>query len=228
MDRFTRSAAEGSSVMADMCARCGGVWLDGGEVAAVYPALAELPERLAGLGASSARTLSDLPACPRCQRRTVEFSFFDLRLDSCTACHGLWVDGDELIDLARSRDRRDGLRAPPPQRSGYRENAASLTRAGLVTCRGCGAELPVRATMMTAGGPRCAPCAERDASENGPGEGDAGEPTIPMRSFFSLGEGDGATGTEVLSFLGTFLGGLIDASGRCGTCGCSRRSRCHG
>ncbi len=225
MERFTRPAEGGATLLADMCDRCGGLWLDGGEVAAVYPAFAELPERLAELSIPG-RAHSGLPACPRCASKPIEFPFFDLHLDSCPSCHGLWVDGDELIELARSRDRRDGLPAPETRSAGYRSNAAAVLRAGMMICKGCGAELHVRATTMTADGARCAACAEVFEREQAHRGGDEGKPAIPMRSLFSLGEGDGATGSEIMSFLGVFLGGVLDIGGRCSRCGCSRYSRC--
>ena len=99
LDRFVRAAAPGErGVVADMCERCGGTWLDGEEVGPVYPALARLAERQADLHAA-ARSSGGIGKCPRCRGVALEFPFFDLWLDHCARCHGLWIDGNELMAL---------------------------------------------------------------------------------------------------------------------------------
>lgn len=103
----------------DRCASCHGVWFDGGELAA-----------LAQLGNSEAFALhspllvgekSSMP-CPRhpdismierqlattrTQAVPMASGATHLTIDQCPSCHGLWFDGGELDQLARSlRDSR--------------------------------------------------------------------------------------------------------------------------
>lgn len=219
MDHYARPVEGGASrVTADMCESCGGVWLDGGEVAAVYPAFSDLPERKADLQAAS-RPRGGIGRCPRCAGFTIEFPFFELWLDYCPTCHGLWVDGDELTDLARTRDRREGLPAPAAGIGGYRDNAASAIGAGQVKCARCGTARHVRETMMTAEGAMCAPCAEQFEAEQAQRRAIAEPVQIPMESPLpSFG--------DVLESFGTVIGALLILDGRCPHCGASVRSRC--
>lgn len=213
LDRFVRATGPGEpGVTADMCERCGGMWLDGAEVEPVYPALARLAERHDDLHAA-ARSQGGIGACPRCRGVALEFPFFDLWLDHCARCHGLWVDGDELLALAAARDREDGLPAPaPPREVGYRSNAFSAARRGEVACSRCHARLAIGDTLMTSQGPMCATCAEAFAPRSAD---EAEEPIrIPMSSIFS-GEGFGDSVRDVGSLLLSLLGSVDDHS-RCG------------
>lgn len=219
LDRFIRAAAPGESgVIADMCERCGGMWLDSEEVGLVYPALARLAERLDDLHDAS-RPMGGIGACPRCRGVAVEFPFFDLWLDHCARCHGLWIDGDELIALAATRDREDGLPAPMPVReaSGYRTQAVSAALRGEVACSRCHTTIELSVTLMTRSGPMCAPCAEAFARAS-----DDAEPLkIPMSSIFST---DGLG--QSLRDVGNLLLRLVDIGGRCPRCGSSNHGHC--
>lgn len=175
LNRFVRAAAPGEhGVVADMCERCGGMWLDGEEVGLVYPALARLAERLDDLHDAS-RPMGGIGACPRCRGVAVEFPFFNLWLDHCARCHGLSIDGDELLALAAARDREDGLPTPMPvqEASGYRTQAVSAALRGEVSCSRCAVTLGLSDTLMTRAGPMCAACAEAFAPRR---DEDAEEP----------------------------------------------------
>lgn len=152
MEPYLRATRHGE-VPLEMCLGCGGVWLDGAQVAKVHPSLDRLP-------ASSDPGLSrPLLACPRCAELPVGFRFFDVELDHCPSCHGVWVDGEEVAALAATGDRLDGRAHEAPTR-GYRDSAADLARTKTVRCRGCDVRLALEAATLTQTGPRCEACAK--------------------------------------------------------------------
>src|SRR5205814_3669920 len=105
LDMFTRHGGpDAAPIEADMCLACGGVWLDGGEVALAYPGLAVLEERRGDVLAAG-EVGAGIAACPRCNMPAVEVPFFDVRIDMCTECFGVWIDGDEIEALSRTMDR---------------------------------------------------------------------------------------------------------------------------
>ena len=214
MDIYSREA-NGGPVLADMCLTCGGVWLDGAEVAKVYPAFADLGDRLAG--AATADPQRHIVCCPRCGHEPVGFAFFDVALDHCPSCQGLWIDGDELSDLARTADRADGLPAPAP--AGYRTNAARAVRGQRVPCNRCGEELPLAAAELTSQGPMCDRCAQAFRDEVLDKSREGYEP--PKESLVDLpamGDVLGASGRAVEIALTT--------PSRCSSCGCHGHTRC--
>lgn len=207
----------GAEVTADMCHACGGVWLDGKEVAAVYPAFDGLVDRFRA--ADVAPAPGGIPCCPRCRATPRTFRFFELSLDVCLACHGLWVDGDELTDLARTADRADGLPAPEVSEHGYRESAASAVRRGEVACKRCGSAVPVGDVEPTSIGPMCAGCG-RSFREERLDAAMAGYevPTAPLVDLSFFG--------DALRALPVVLGGATALLGSCDRCHCARASRC--
>jgi Zn-finger nucleic acid-binding protein len=218
MESFLRRGPGRSAVTADMCEQCGGVWLDGKEVAEAYPAFAGLADRIAG-AAPGGGDVRGIRACPRCAAVPVTFGFFELALDVCLECHGLWVDGDELADLARTGDRADGLPAPVASERGYRENAASAVRSGRVACKRCRAEVELANVEPTSVGPMCGGCAAAFRDERLDAElADYRPPTNPVVDFSFLG--------DVAEALPVFLGAALAAHGSCARCGCSSASRC--
>jgi Zn-finger nucleic acid-binding protein len=207
-----------SQVVADMCDTCGGVWLDGKEVAAVYPAFAGLVDRFRGSGAEPVP--GGIACCPRCRETPRTFRFFELTLDVCLACHGLWVDGEELADLARTADRADGLPAPEASEHGYRENAASAVRRGQITCKRCAAAVGLQDAEPTSIGPMCGPCARSFRDQ----QFDAAMATyeLPKNPLVDL-----SFFAEALRELPTAISHAGSALGSCPHCRCSRASRCH-
>lgn len=106
----------GGKLEVDHCRRCGGVWLDHGEVqqlrgvsqtevwqqiesrSSLSPARCHVchtpvDRRLDECPACGASSLLDCPACDRPMR--VE-SYSGLRLDVCRSCRGVWFDHHEL------------------------------------------------------------------------------------------------------------------------------------
>ncbi|RME48588.1 MAG: hypothetical protein D6795_12775 [Deltaproteobacteria bacterium] len=89
----------------DVCMGCHGLWFDRGEAAAWGDLTTDFPgiERVAGQGRDHGLT------CPRCGGRLQEIPFAaqgHLKLDRCTACHGIWFDRDEIIEFDRLADRQ--------------------------------------------------------------------------------------------------------------------------
>lgn len=212
MDAYGRTGRDGTPVVADMCLECGGVWLDGAEVAKVYPGLESLrtmePSRDADAGVA---------VCPRCEDLTTAFRFFEVILDHCPSCRGLWIDGAELADLARHRDREEGLEAVPAPET-YRDNASRALRQALVVCKRCKVDVPLDAVENTREGPLCATCAkvlEREALDQ-----ELDDYEVPLR---------GIGGAAFLQSLGGVLDVALTAletRPRCKTCGCRHASRC--
>lgn len=224
MEIYSRATAS-EPVVADMCVTCGGVWLDGAEVAKVYSGFAQLADRLAGAGGAE-DPKRHIAICPRCRARPVGFPFFDLTLDHCPSCHGLWVDGEELEDLAKTADRADGLPAPPP--AGYRTHAAAAVRAVPVICKGCTVELDLARAEMTSRGPMCASCATEFRQKALDASLEGYEP--PKHPLFSLPKMEGfENAQDVADALGAvagFVSGVLESGPRCSHCGCRSHSRC--
>ena len=123
----------GAALEIDRCARCGGIWLDHGEVQALRAlprgSLTEAPElhlptvrqgrchachapldRAAQQCAACGR--SSLLDCPRCDRPMLVQQAGGLRLDICPTCKGAWFDHHELEaiwgqEFERALARRD-------------------------------------------------------------------------------------------------------------------------
>ena len=96
----------------DLCPKCGGLWLDRGEIARA----AKLPEaelaRLRGLltgkaGPPPVPTEAVAP-CPACPGSLSEVMLGAVRVDYCTRCQGIFLDKGELegaVEAVRERDR---------------------------------------------------------------------------------------------------------------------------
>ncbi len=218
--RRPHAAGSGSAdVRAEMCETCGGVWIDGTGVKLAYPAFEGLVDRVASAATPVTHHAQPIAMCPRCKGVPRPFGFFGLVLDVCLECHGLWVDGDELEDLARTADRADGLPAPAPRHQGYRENAVVVVRSGAVACKRCDMQVDLAAAAMTSEGPMCSTCAETfrnkrlDAALK-----DYAPPMKPLvdLSFFK----DFFLGLPVV------LGAAISEGSKCRSCGCLGASRC--
>jgi Zn-finger nucleic acid-binding protein len=175
MEAYGRSSDHAEFVVADMCLECGGVWLDGGEVGKVYPALQRLETM-----APEPDPQAGLVQCPRCQAQTTAFRFFDVIIDHCAACRGLWVDGPELANLARHRDREDGLTTARAVES-YRSSASRALRQALVVCTRCKVDVPLQQVVSTHEGPHCEACAK--ALELEMQDADLADYKVPKRWF---------------------------------------------
>lgn len=221
MDFFTRHGGpESPPIAADMCLACGGLWLDGGEVALAYPALAVLGERRADVMAVGDASTS-IGACPRCAMPSLEVPFFDVSLDVCTTCFGVWIDGDELEALSRTMDRGDGLPVPDEIVGGYRTAAVGVMTKQLAKCALCDKQVPLRSTRSTPRGAVCEACAkvmEDDFASRPPVADDEEEDyVVPgTKGFWGF-----------LCDVGDAVATAINAVPRCTSCGCRSTSHCH-
>ncbi|MEA3558917.1 MAG: zf-TFIIB domain-containing protein [Candidatus Thermoplasmatota archaeon] len=80
-----------NGVETDVCPRCGGVWLDEGEL-----------EDLTGLDPESGRDLG----CPECGIVMSRKLVLGVEIDLCESCGAVWLDPGELEKIARH---------PPPK-----------------------------------------------------------------------------------------------------------------
>lgn len=211
LEQYGRPSATGAFVVADMCVGCGGVWLDGAEVGKVYPAF----ERLATMDPErdpQARFVS----CPRCRELATAFKFFEVILDHCSACRGLWIDGSELADLARHRDREDGLGAARAPET-YRDNASRALRQAVVVCKRCKKDVALEAVVSTHEGPLCPPCGKELELETV--DADLATYEVPKVGV----------ATAVLKGIGDMFNDVLnalDTEPRCAQCGSRATSRC--
>lgn len=85
----------GPDVRIDVCGNCGGSWYDRGELAQtindrrIAERLTEDPIR---------GTMSPI-ACPRCGGRMRVRKEWDVEVDVCISCGGVWLDHGELEEL---------------------------------------------------------------------------------------------------------------------------------
>ena len=109
-----RADFEGLEV--DLCPRCGGLWLDRGEITRA----ARLPDgeiaRLRGLLSQTAGPpplpTSHLVPCPACDGKLSEVLLGSVHVDYCSSCHGIFLDRGELEEaLAAVRARDDSATA---------------------------------------------------------------------------------------------------------------------
>lgn len=84
-------------VTIDRCERCGGSWFDRRELRRVaHDAEVEaLATRL-----RQVRVQSGFP-CPRCGGECVQSFVGEVEVDTCVACHGVWLDRNELEEAKR-------------------------------------------------------------------------------------------------------------------------------
>ena len=97
----------------DLCPKCGGLWLDRGEITRA----AKLPEqelgRLRGL-LTGAKGPPPLPTenkapCPACDGSLSEVVLGAVHVDYCGKCHGIFLDRGELqaaIEAVRAKSRQ--------------------------------------------------------------------------------------------------------------------------
>jgi Zn-finger nucleic acid-binding protein len=178
------------------CNRCGGVWVDGADVGWVYPALRHHGARVEELLRRGARRETSIPRCPRGHHDAIEFPFFDLWLDLCESCHGLWLDGSEVTFASRAAREQDGLPEAALGDTPYRV-AHEAPTTPRIRCSACEREVHPRRTYLTADGAVCDDCVELE------------ELSEQMADDASL-----ARLKRAPARLLRFLGGLLDADGK--------------
>lgn len=91
-------------VEVDHCPRCGGSWLDAGEIEALAAGAGVGTRRIREALSARARGRRGSRRCPRCRRRLEPFSVGveeELVVDRCRLGHGLWFDRGEIGSIVR-------------------------------------------------------------------------------------------------------------------------------
>jgi Zn-finger nucleic acid-binding protein len=96
----------------DLCPKCGGLWLDRGEItrAAKLPQteLARLRSLLTGAGGPPPVPTENKAPCPSCPGTLSEVVLGTVHVDYCGKCHGLFLDRGELeaaVAAVQTRER---------------------------------------------------------------------------------------------------------------------------
>jgi Zn-finger nucleic acid-binding protein len=96
----------------DLCPKCGGLWLDRGEItrtAKLPPAeLARLRSLLTGSGGPPPVPTENKAPCPACPGSLSEVVLGTVHVDYCGKCHGLFLDRGELaaaVEAVQARER---------------------------------------------------------------------------------------------------------------------------
>jgi len=106
-----RATFEGLEV--DLCPRCGGLWLDRGEItrAARLPEaeLVRLRALLTDSGGPPPLAAESTVPCPACAGELSEATLGKVHVDYCETCHGIFLDRGELEEAliaVQARDKR--------------------------------------------------------------------------------------------------------------------------
>lgn len=84
-------------IQIDLCSRCEGIWLDRGELAVLAETPDDLPEADGGVNDTVYR-------CPRCSSALKERRYsqqYNLQIDVCAECRGVYLDRGELNRIER-------------------------------------------------------------------------------------------------------------------------------
>ncbi|MCE0555824.1 rhomboid family intramembrane serine protease [Motilimonas sp. E26] len=93
----------------DVCTDCGGLWFEGGELEASYADQQQQHSLKGNIGDYVG--CSDR-SCPDCQHPLETFKIidnFDVEIDLCTQCNGVWIDKDELKEVERTPHLRSAM-----------------------------------------------------------------------------------------------------------------------
>jgi Zn-finger nucleic acid-binding protein len=98
------------SVTLDKCPSCSGLWFDATELKRVAH-----DKDLESLAARVRAFAQPSPfACPRCGGACVTSHVQDVEVDTCTLCHGIWLDAGELEEAKREVDTARLLEGSSP------------------------------------------------------------------------------------------------------------------
>jgi Zn-finger nucleic acid-binding protein len=102
----------------DLCPKCGGLWLDRGEITRTAKLadaeLARLRALLAGSSGPPPIPTENKAPCPSCPGSLSEVLLGKVHVDYCNKCHGLFLDKGELedaIEAVRVRERNTSSHA---------------------------------------------------------------------------------------------------------------------
>jgi Zn-finger nucleic acid-binding protein len=97
-------------VVVDRCPSCRGLWLDKTELKRVAH-----DSELEKLAAEVRAFREPSPfGCPRCGGACVSSFVSEVELDTCTKCHGVWLDHGELDEAKRQLDVKRAMDASGP------------------------------------------------------------------------------------------------------------------
>ncbi len=140
-----------------ICPECLGLWIARERLSAVEPRLAQIALH-ADRALAGQTPYGGIARCPGCAAPPATFPYFDVLIDWCVACGGVWLDGPDLKALregiaeARSRgDEAAGLRH-------FRQQAVEAVTIGTVRCARCGERVTLTDTWMWENGTVCSPC----------------------------------------------------------------------
>jgi Zn-finger nucleic acid-binding protein len=93
------------AVVLDRCPTCKGTWFDTAELRLVTKdaQLERLAEQVRAFREPSPFS------CPRCGGACIESFVGDVQVDTCTLCHGIWLDHGELEEAKRQLDAKRAL-----------------------------------------------------------------------------------------------------------------------
>ena len=107
LDRATFQGLE-----VDLCPKCGGLWLDRGEItrAAKLPEqeLGRLRSLLTSAGGPPPVPTENVAHCPSCPGSLAEVLLGAVHVDYCNKCHGIFLDRGELqsaVEAVRAKAR---------------------------------------------------------------------------------------------------------------------------
>ncbi len=90
-------------VEVDFCPRCGGLWLDRGELDLIAARAGSQPVETAIAAAAGAPGAHPSErTCPRCARKMTTLESGGVELERCRRGDGYWLDGGELEKLIAS------------------------------------------------------------------------------------------------------------------------------
>lgn len=96
-DETPMSKVDVRGVVIDRCDACGGTWFDAKELRRVAE-----DKEVEQLAAREPMVKVQSPfACPRCGGACVEGRVSEVEIDTCTECHGVWLDSGELAEARR-------------------------------------------------------------------------------------------------------------------------------
>lgn len=99
-----------TDIEVDVCPRCGGMWLDKGELEAIQQtverdyseALLSVPDTVKASQRASKQMSRPMLSCPGCKQEMSrkEYGYgSQVVIDLCAACGGIWLDRGELEEL---------------------------------------------------------------------------------------------------------------------------------
>jgi len=134
----------------DVCAECGGLWLDAGEL-----------EQITGVSSSSSPGATQYRKCPHCKMAMARVVIEGISVERCTTCKGLFLDAGELEQIRNGSAKRGPQKRPA-------DFSSSAVRE--FDCMKCGRHFPREKGYAVPGGHLCDACAgHADQNDAGPG-----------------------------------------------------------